>query len=90
MSHKSAYYASNLKTNLGKSEGIKFKKNRASRAPTDHQLHLTYLLCELRPSVSDFPNYLLNRVYFALLTNNLKIETVMKKMFVEYVLYFVN
>ena len=90
MSHKSTYYTSNLKTNLGKSECIKSKKNRASRVPTDHQLHLTYLLCELRPSVFDFPNYLLNSVYFALLTNNLKIETVMKKMFVEYMLYFVN
>ena len=90
MSHKSIYYASSLKTNLVKSEDIKCKKDKASRAPTDRQLHLTCLLCELRPSVYDFPNYLLNAVYFSLLTNNLK--TVIKKMFVEDVclLYFAN
>ena len=87
MSHKSIY-ASCLKTNLVKSEDIKSKKNRASRAPIDRQLHLTCLLCELRPSVSDFPNYLLNAVYFSLLSNNLK--TVIKQMFVEYMLYFAN
>ena len=88
MSHNRIYYASSLKTNLVKSEDIKSKKNRASRAPADRQLHLTCLLCELRPSVSDFPNYLLNAVYFFLLTNNLK--TVIKKMFVEYMPYFAN
>ena len=78
MSHKSIYYASSLKTTLVKSEDIKSKKNRASRVPADHQLHLTCLLCELlRPSVSDFLDYLLNAVYFSLLTNNLK--TVIKK-----------
>ena len=88
MSHKSIYYASILKTNLAKSENIKSKKNRASRAPADRQFHLTCLLRELRPSVSDFPNYLLNTVYFSPLTNNLK--TVTKKMFAEYMLYFAN
>ena len=88
MSHKSIYYASSLKTNLVKSEDIKSKKNRASRPPADHQLHLTCLMCELRPSVPDFPNYLLNAAYFALLTNNLK--TVIKKIIVEYMLYFAN
>ena len=88
MSHKTIYYASSLKTNLLKSGDIKSKKNRASRVPTDRQLHLTFLLCELRPSVSDFPNYLLNAVYFSLLTNNLK--TVIKKMFFEYMLYFAH
>ena len=71
-----------------KSEDIKSKKNGASRAPIDRQLHLTCLLSELRPSVSDFPSYLLNAVYFSLLTNNLK--TVIKKMFIEYTLYFAN
>ena len=74
--------------NLVKSEDIKSKKNRASRALKCRQLHLTCLLCELRTSVSDFPNYLLNAVYSSLLNNNLK--TVIKKMFVEYMLYFAN
>ena len=72
MSHKSIYYASSLKTNLVKSEDIKSKKNRASRAPVDRQLHLTCLMCELRPSVSDFLNYLLNAVYFPFLLTTLK------------------
>ena len=88
MSHKSIYYASSLKKNLVKSEDIKSKKNRASRVPADRQLHLTCLLCELRPSVSDFLDYLLNAVYFSLLTSNLK--TIIKKVFVEYMLYFAN